>query len=612
MRMITSRLLGQSSSSSAYYSRGRFYGDEVQEHHLFTKLFPRIGHSSALKRQHLQSSSSKASVLALLIFNVAVIILVFRQSRHDIIRPYRSNNIAEFMHQGTVQMNKAPLNSSGVSQHSSEKSLSISTVHEKVRKIEARNKKSIIFQTKTGGELDSTWNKSAVLDPAVSEHIFTLQNLDHVTVFKPLCFRIGDSTAFTTVNNPICSGPLGVFKWHRFFCTTARKSVYRELHLDMHHAIEASEVNKSTLWIEETTALLVLDRSYGNVAHFAGRATMLHHVLQNAEGYVGDSGIKRVIVIPSGHASSRFGDTQSNQWHHSLLSAIVAPAKLVVSSLEEFLKFETYRGPKNSKQIPVAHVVEELFSNSRTKAENSERSTKYVCFRKAVVPGFLKGRFFVGDDEYPSMVQGWGQSIDGTVNVPRDSEALRRRIGQQIGESQDFTTHQRSVVLLDRLGSRRIFDEEGQKKILLMMKKVAIANNYNFRVISFDGMTFAEQINAVRGADVAIGLHGANLVNTMFMNALSVLIEIMPFGFKHNMYRNGGNAGLKYFAHQMSQGEDYEELGKYKSVEECIRRNEACKVYYRDAVQRVSQQDLNNIQRLLETAIAWRGSMQDE
>lgn len=609
MRMMTSRMIAQSFSSSGYYSGGHYYREDPKIQVLLANLLSKIGHKSAPKRHHFQSSSSKASVLALLIFNIAVIIAVFRHSRYDVIRPYRSNNIAEFMHQGTVQMHKAPLNSSDVSQLSSEKSPSIPTVHEEARKKEARNDKSIVFQTKTQNGIESTWNKSAVLDPAVSEHIFTLQNLDHVTVFKPLCFRIGDDTAFTTINNPVCSGPLRVFKWLPFFCSTARKSVYRELHLDMHHTMDASQVNRSAVWIEDTTALLVLDRSCGNVAHFAGRATMLHHVLRNAEAYVGPSGIKRVMVLPSVHVSSRFRDTQSNQWHYSLTSAIVSPAKLVVSSLEEFLKSETDRGSKDPRKNLVAHVVDDLFSNSKIKAGNSERSKEYVCFRKAVVPGFLKGRFFVGDDEYPSGKQGWGQSVDGSVNIPRDSEALRHLIGKKIGQSQGFTTHQRSIVLLDRSGSRRIFDEEGREKILDMMKKVANANKYSFRVISFDGMTFAEQINAVRGADVAIGLHGANLVNTMFMNALSVLIEIMPFGFKHEMYKNGGNAGLKYFVHQMSQGEDYEALGKYKSVEECIKRNEACKVYYRDAVQKVSQKDLRNIQRLLETAIVWRGSL---
>lgn len=600
--MLASRVETNSALQSNLYSSG--HRERASQTIPTMKVFPKVGRRPVSKSPHFLSSASKVSFVALLLFNIAIIISVFRQRSRGIVLPYQSKNIADFLPQGTVQINGAAFNLSLPPHRVSSERPSVSLGQKTQQKKKTSNKNRILFRTKTQGELESSWNRIALLDPSESEHIFTLQRMDHVSVFKPLCFRVSDGVAFTTTNNAICSGPLQVYKWLRFFCTTARKSVHRELHLDIHHSLESSKLNSSTVWIEETTALLVLDQSCSNVAHFAGRVMMLHHVLFNAKAYTGTPRIERIIVLPSISVSRRLDDAHVSHWHHSVLSAIVAPAKLTVTSFQDFLNV-TNRQPRNSKLFSTAHVIDDLLLKSGMKSEGNETKVKYVCFRKSVVPGFLKGRFFVGDDEYPSTAQGWGQSVDGSVEVPRDSEELRRRIMKQIGTSEQFTTHEKTIVFLNRMGSRRVFDEEGQRQILGMVNKVAVANRFSFQVVSFEGMTFIEQVNAVRAADIAIGIHGANLVNTLFMEALSVLIEIMPFGFKHEMYKNGGNAGLKYFVHHMSQGKDYESLDKFESVEECIGRDQLCKVYYRDAIQRVSQRDLVEVQKLLEAAIAW-------
>lgn len=553
---------------------------------------------------YIQSTVWKVFFGILLLCNIAVISVSFlRRTKAGL------SYVSKTIPRGEMDLNKSESFSS-LSNSSTLKKQQQSLRFDRraLRNTTRTTKKKILIRNNIETGLDSSWNKSALMDPSISEHIFTLENLDHVMAFQPLCFSTTDGTAFTTTRNLVCSGTSTKSSWNRFFCTTGRNSVYRELHLDIHHAVEPSEMNSSTIWIEGQTALSVLDRSCGNVAHYAGRIFMLHHVLHNAKAYTGNPIVNRVVVIPSFYISSRFDNTHVNRWHHSVLSAVAAPAKLTVSSLNDFLKYETNRGSKNAAKFSVVHILKELSSISVTEAEENEKRAKYVCFRKAIVPGFLKGRFFVSDTEYPSTSSGWGQSVDGSVEVPRDSEELRRRIDHQIGERELSMGHRKSIVFLNRVGSRRVFDKQGQTKVTKLMQEVAAANGCDFMTVNFEGMNFMEQVFAVRHAHIAIGMHGANLVNTLFMDALSVLIEVMPYGFKHEMYKNGGNAGLKYFVHQMSEGDDYDELKKYESAEECVKKNEACKVYYRDALQRVTQRDLNEIRGLLEAAIAWHAS----
>lgn len=533
----------------------------------------------------LKSSFSKVLLCLLFLSNIAAFWISFHRSKF--VAPLTENKPARSVLDDFLQRDKL--------------------VHSNTQHTNNSNPRVIIDRNDLRFEnMGTTWNRSAVLDPRVSEHIFTLRNLDHVAVFKPLCFSAADGTSFTAKGLSVCSGPPESLKWFSLFCNVGRRSVYRELFLDVHHSDEPFEQKSAIQWIEGTTTFLMVDRSCGNLAHFAGRILMLHHVLSNIDVYTGASEVNRIVIIPSRYVASRFRDDRLDQWHRSLLSVVVSPANVIIESLWNFVANEGNLNSTGPHYSRVAHVVEGLFEKFRGGYQGKGAIKKdYICFRKAVVPGFLKGRFFVGDEEYPTEEAGWRKSADGTVNIPRDSENLRQRVNNLIGVKRSSMKCRKSIALLNRLGRQRVFEEDGLKKIIELMTKVAKEKGYEMNVVMFDGMSFVEQINQVREASIVVGIHGANLVNTMFLPALSVLIEVMPYGFNHEMYKQGGNAGLKYFVHRMSQGHDFDELHTYKSIQECIARNEACKVFYRDAVQLVNQQDLVGLQKILHAAISW-------
>lgn len=58
------------------------------------------------------------------------------------------------------------------------------------------------------------------------------------------------------------------------------------------------------------------------------------------------------------------------------------------------------------------------------------------------------------------------------------------------------------------------------------------------------------QVRMFEGIGFLVGIHGANLVNALFMRPFSVLMEIHPGGSVLRCYQGGANSGLAYFNHE--------------------------------------------------------------
>jgi capsular polysaccharide biosynthesis protein len=50
--------------------------------------------------------------------------------------------------------------------------------------------------------------------------------------------------------------------------------------------------------------------------------------------------------------------------------------------------------------------------------------------------------------------------------------------------------------------------------------------------IDFAGLSHAEQVRAVRGAGVFVGMHGAGMANLVWLHDTAVVVELHPFGFQ--------------------------------------------------------------------------------
>lgn len=78
-----------------------------------------------------------------------------------------------------------------------------------------------------------------------------------------------------------------------------------------------------------------------------------------------------------------------------------------------------------------------------------------------------------------------------------------------------------------------------------MEVKTVIVNDYK-------SITFAEQVRAFQNSGMVVGVHGANLVNAMFVPPFGALVEIVPRGGDGDVqwrrcYEGGMNSGLRHW-----------------------------------------------------------------
>lgn len=107
-------------------------------------------------------------------------------------------------------------------------------------------------------------------------------------------------------------------------------------------------------------------------------------------------------------------------------------------------------------------------------------------------------------------------------------------------------------------------------------------------------MSLGDQVKQVRDVGLAVGLHGANMVNTMFMPAGSAMFEIFPWRYVRAYYAGGLNSGLRYSYHEPETGVD-----KHCSFDTY------CFMRYRESVIYLSQKDRNEVQRRISNAMTY-------
>lgn len=433
-----------------------------------------------------------------------------------------------------------------------------------------------------------------------------------------------------------------------------------------------------------------------------------HHQHTNKNVSVTDinNGREQHTINNNNKPSATSKKTQSgnhvvNDYHRMLFNVVTAPYDTIIGGTLGDVILSS-RGKRGGSTLTHNTTVMLLSSLGLTpvredwarKVDLSKR--KHVCFRQAIVPSFLRGRFFLSDHDYPSSLPtlqhasasmgsrtpfatvlrqqrqddeqqaatgvhsgNYNNNESGTGGdgkdeikqqqlptqqqvappLPRDSVAFRRRLhavltasdsadnNNETGDDNDgkylIETPRRKIVFIDRHGRRRMMSTRRKKLVLQRLSKVATRAGYDFDVVTFEDKPLREQYATLKDVAIAVGIHGANLVNVMFMAPMTALVELFPFGFEHDMYINGGNSGIKYYKVQMSApsstvekknktavNEEEEEgpfqgLRNYDSIKSCIKLNAACKVHYRDATVFPTDEDVDRIETAVHDAVAW-------
>ncbi len=85
----------------------------------------------------------------------------------------------------------------------------------------------------------------------------------------------------------------------------------------------------------------------------------------------------------------------------------------------------------------------------------------------------------------------------------------------------------RTYISRSRQKKRRILNEEDIKPIL---------KKYDFQIIYFEDLSFEEQIKVMYETEIVVGMHGANMVNILFMQEGARVVEIMNKDFLNDAY----------------------------------------------------------------------------
>lgn len=329
--------------------------------------------------------------------------------------------------------------------------------------------------------------------------------------------------------------------------------------------LENLEKRDNILWFEKDAVMLRLSYRCTSIPYFAAHMFMLHHVLQHPERY-GLSSISNVVIAAHEQVAKKIRYTKS--WHHGLLAAIVHPSSLVYSHQEmESILMAQKDSPSQRMHVFVSDGIWAM-----------AKSRRVPCFRRVAVFTQSQPHLFTTADDYPGVSVSSGNTIDSNVRYA-DADSFRQLLYSSLLLS-PAPKLSKSVVYLHR-GTSRTFGSMSLTTFQVTMRTMCETHGFTYRMLDMAGLTFAQQVNAVAGAGIAIGIHGTQMLNMLFLPKNAAVVEVMPYGFSNNLFVGGSGAGLWYESHQVKSGTDYPGLARYESkIDQCKRLSSDCRRWY--------------------------------
>lgn len=349
-------------------------------------------------------------------------------------------------------------------------------------------------------------------------------------------------------------------------------------------------------WIEGETVFLILSPHARSVSHFAQRIFMLHHILLHPQRY-GMDRVSNVVIIADKEVVRKIKFHKS--WQNGLLSAIVHPSKPV-------FKYSQMKSLLDSGKPAPGSLLVFVTSGPGEFA----RGHKTPCFRRAAVPSALRSQYLLAQDQYPGVVSHGvpsGSGDSAAVAAARrhgkffDGAMFRKQLFASLDRDEPLT--QRKLVYLHRAKGRKL-SRTGRAKLEDALREVAKELHYEYAVINPAGMSFREQVEAMSGVSIAVGVHGMQLMSSLFMSGDGGLVEIFPYKFWHDLYKDGCGAGLLYQSMSLSSGDEFPDLGSFSTLDACITNSVDCRMWYRSDNRDLSLNDVDarEVQRMVREA----------
>lgn len=353
-------------------------------------------------------------------------------------------------------------------------------------------------------------------------------------------------------------------------------------------------------WFEGETVFLSLSSAARSVAHYSQRIFLLHHVLLHPERY-GIARVSNVVIVAEEEVAKKIKFRKS--WHYGLLAAIVHPNKPVFKHSE--MKDALAENGGGSAPPGILRVF------VPTGLENLAKGRQVPCFRRAVIPGAVHSQYLLTQGRYPGVISHGvaAQAQDENAAVASahkrgkyfDGAMLRKQVYASL--DRDEPALRRRVLYLHR-AKGRVLTEDGQQRLETALRAVASELGYEYESVDLAGKSFSEQVDAVAGAAVAVGVHGMQLMASLFMPGDAALIEIFPYKFWHELYAEGCGSGLSYQSMSIGAGEDYVDVAKYGGLDACVSSSRECRLWYRsdDRPLALAADDASEVQRMVREA----------
>eukprot|EP00177_Eucheuma_denticulatum_P000633 GFKZ01001138.1.p1 GENE.GFKZ01001138.1~~GFKZ01001138.1.p1 ORF type:complete len:651 (-),score=50.52 GFKZ01001138.1:621-2573(-) len=393
---------------------------------------------------------------------------------------------------------------------------------------------------------------------------------DAVCVHVPFCVRhvsivyLGSRLRCAAYSNK--QGKLGTLSMGR--CVELEREVERvgEIEQVEHKGqewVDALQREGNVLWFEGDSVFVRMGKRCKNVMHFAERVLLVHHILHHPERYAMGA-ISNIVIAADEEVARKIRYTKS--WHHGLLAAVVYPNRILYS--HKAVRDIVTQVPQQPGEIRVFVPGGGIWEVAKGR--------QVPCFRRAALPGSVRSQLLLSEDVYPGVV-------DALATMSRtryfDADVFRTQLYRSLGYG-GAPAMRREIVYLHR-ASTRSFSASALAVFEDKVRAVGQAGGFTYRRVDVAGMTFPQQVEAVMGAAVVVGIHGMQMLNVLFLPSGAGVVEVFPYGFKNGVFAGGSGAGLFYRAHEIVRGVDYEGVGKYKGgVDECMRDSKQCREWY--------------------------------
>lgn len=354
--------------------------------------------------------------------------------------------------------------------------------------------------------------------------------------------------------------------------------------------LEKLEQDGNILWFKGDAVLVRLTSRAVSISHFAARILMLHHIMQHPRRY-GLSHVSQVVIAAHQDVTQKIHYSKS--WQHGLLAAVVHPNTMIYSqsTLESLLAAKT-SSPSDRVNVFVSDGAWALANTG-----------KVPCFRRVAVAAPAQPQLFLQTGQYPGVVD--AHTLNKSMSH-EDADSFRRQLFASLGYPRSPAMKGR-VVYLHRASTRTL---NAQGLTLLQETLTAACNSggLTYQLVDVSGLTFPQQVAAVAGAAVVIGIHGTQMLNTLFLPRRAAVVELFPYRFANEMFAQGSGAGLHYASYQVVHGADYGRLAEFSgNVEECRKLSGECRKWYQSDNRAISFEtaDAVAVRRLLDEAMQY-------